>query len=215
MVDSGAVCLTVLDAPNRDRQAERREATRQEILSAAWAVAREHGLAQLTLREVADRVGMRAPSLYTHFASKNAIYDAMFADAWTQYLEVDEAAGAADSGSARAVLRQSARTFFDFAVADLARHQLMNQRTIPGFEPSPAAYAPAVAVLDRFRLLLAGLGVRSEEDVDLCTAMIGGLVDAQLANDPGGDRWGRLLDRAVDMLADNLGLPPDNSEEPS
>ena len=59
---------------------------RQEILSAAWAVAREQGLAQLTLREVAERVGMRAPSLYTHFASKNAIYDAMFADAWTQYL---------------------------------------------------------------------------------------------------------------------------------
>jgi hypothetical protein len=91
----------------------------------------------------------------------------------------------------------------------------MNQRTIPGFEPSPESYAPAVAVLDRFRSQLADLGVAREEDVDLCTAMIGGLVDAQLANDPGGDRWGRLLGRAVDMLADNLGLPPDNSEEAS
>ncbi len=204
----------MLDAPNRDRQAERREATRQEILSAAWAVAREQGLAQLTLREVAERVGMRAPSLYTHFSSKHAIYDAMFADAWTQYLEVHEA-GAVESGSARAALRQVARAFFEFATADLARHQLMNQRTIPGFEPSPESYAPAVAALDRFRSQLAGLGVRSEEDVDLCTAMIGGLVDAQLANDPGGDRWGRLVDRMVDMLADNLGLPPDNSEEAS
>jgi AcrR family transcriptional regulator len=215
MAGAGAVCLTVLDAPNRDRQAERREATRQEILSAAWAVAREHGLAQLTLREVADRVGMRAPSLYTHFASKHAIYDAMFADAWTQYLEVATSVGAVDTGSARAVLRESARTFFTFAVADLARHQLMNQRTIPGFEPSPEAYAPAVAALDGFRSLLADLGVRREEDVDLCTAMIGGLVDAQLANDPGGDRWGRLVDRMADMLADNLGLPPDNSEDES
>ena len=92
----------MLDAPNRDRQAERREATRQEILTAAWAVAREQGLAQLTLREVAERVGMRAPSLYTHFASKHAIYDAMFADAWTQYLEVYEARSV-ESGSARAV----------------------------------------------------------------------------------------------------------------
>jgi AcrR family transcriptional regulator len=205
----------VLDAPNRDRIAERREATRQEILAAAWAVAREQGLSQLTLREVAARVGMRAPSLYTHFASKHAIYDAMFADAWTQYLEVDEAAGAVELMSARAALRHSARTFFEFAVADLARHQLMNQRTIPGFEPSPEAYAPAVAVLDRFRSQLAGFGITSEEDVDLTTAMIGGLIDAQLANDPGGDRWGRLVDRMVDMLADNLGLPPDNSEEAS
>jgi len=204
----------VLDVPNRDRQAERREATRHEILVAAWAVARKQGLAQLTLREVAERVGMRAPSLYTHFSSKHAIYDAMFADAWTQYLEVHQA-GAAESGSARAVLRQVARAFFDFATADLARHQLMNQRTIPGFEPSPESYAPAVAVLDRFRAQLADLGVTREEDVDLCTAMIGGLVDSQLANDPGGDRWGRLVDRMVDMLADNLGLPPDNSEEAS
>ncbi len=203
----------MLDVPNRDRQAERREATRQEILSAAWAVAREQGLAQLTLREVAARVGMRAPSLYTHFASKHAIYDAMFADAWTQYQEAYDGAGAAGSGSARAVLRRGARSFFEFAVADLSRHQLMNQRTIPGFEPSPESYAPAVAVLERFRAQLADSGVTNEEDVDLCTAMIGGLVDAQLANDPGGDRWGRLLDRAVDMLADNLGLPPDNPEE--
>jgi len=172
-------------------------------------------LAQLTLREVAARVGMRAPSLYTHFASKHAIYDAMFADAWTQYLEAYDGASAPGSGSARALLRRGARSFFDFAVADLARHQLMNQRTIPGFEPSPESYAPAVAVLDRFRAQLADSGVTSEEDVDLCTAMIGGLVDAQLANDPGGDRWGRLVDRMVDMLADNLGLPPDNHEETS
>jgi len=113
------------------------------------------------------------------------------------------------------VLRHSARTFFDFAVADLARHQLMNQRTIPGFEPSAEAYGPAVAVLDRFRSQLAGFGITNEEDVDLATAIIGGLVDQQLANDPGGDRWSRLVDRVVDMLADNLGLPPDNPEETS
>src|SRR5215203_1310799 len=171
----------MLGTPTRNRISERREATRREILAAAWDIAREVGLAQLTLREVAERVGMRAPSLYTHFSSKHAIYDGMFADAWTQYLEVHQA-GAVESGSARTVLRQSARAFFEFATADLARHQLMNQRTIPGFEPSAESYAPAVAVLDRFSSQLADLGVTREEDVDLCTAMIGGLVDSQLAN---------------------------------
>jgi AcrR family transcriptional regulator len=203
----------VLDAPNRDRNAERREATRREILEHAWQLSREHGLAQLTLREVATRVGMRAPSLYTHFASKHAIYDAMFADAWTEYLELVRTTDAHRPSSPRATLRLSAHTFFDFAVADLARHQLMNQRTIPGFEPTPEAYAPAVQALDHFRAQLADLGVTREEDVDLCVALIGGLADSQLANDPGGDRWGRLVDRTVDMLADNLGLPPDDPEE--
>jgi Bacterial regulatory proteins, tetR family len=32
---------------------------------------------EFTLRALAERVGMRGPSLYTHFESKNAIYDAM------------------------------------------------------------------------------------------------------------------------------------------
>ena len=77
---------------NRDRIAERREATRREILDVAWQLARERGLSQLTLRDIAQRVGMRAPSLYSHFESKNAIYDAMFAAAWTECLAVMTAA---------------------------------------------------------------------------------------------------------------------------
>jgi hypothetical protein len=57
------------------------------------------------------------------------------------------------------------------------------------------------------RAALAAQNVTRQADVDLCVAVIGGLIDAQLANDPGGDRWSRLLDRAIDMLADNLGVP--------
>ena len=78
----------MLGTPIRDRQAERREATRAEIIAAAWAIAEEKGLAGLTLRDVALAVGMQAPSLYSYFASKNAIYDAMFGQAWTDYLNV-------------------------------------------------------------------------------------------------------------------------------
>ena len=75
----------MLDVPRRDRTAERREATRREIVEVAWALAQEQGLAGFTMRDVAERVGMRAPSLYTHFESKHAIYDAMFGQAWSDY----------------------------------------------------------------------------------------------------------------------------------
>ena len=196
----------MLGTPKRDRQTERREATRQEILAAAWAAAREHGLAQVTLRGVADRVGMQAPSLYSHFESKNAIYDAMFGQAWAEFLESSLAGETPPPRTARSALRRYARLFFDFAVADLARHQLMNQRTIPGFVPSEQSYAPAVAVIRLLRERVASYGISRDQDVDLFTAIIGGLVDAQLANDPGGERYARLLDRAIDMYADNLGL---------
>jgi len=194
-------------APNRDRRAERREETRREILDAAWLIARQEGLPGVTLRAVAARVGMRAPSLYSHFASKNAIYDAMFGQAWTEF---DAAAAAGYPGlpaSPRAALTGAAKLFFDFAVSDLARYQLMNQRTIPGFEPSPESYAPAVRALGRLRSLLADLGLRDPAALDLFTAVTGGLIDQQLANDPGGTRWERLLGRVVGMYATEMGLP--------
>jgi AcrR family transcriptional regulator len=200
------ILLTMLAGAKRDRVGERRAATRREILDAAWAIARESGLAQVTVRDVAEQVGMRAPSLYRHFESKNAIYDAMFADSWKACLYVMTEATRTPPTSARATIRLYARTFFDFAVADLARHQLMNQRTIVGFEPSAESYAFAIETLETVRTGLASCGVTRPEDVDLYVAIGGGLIDAQLANDPGGDRWSRLLDRTFDMFADNLGI---------
>ena len=195
----------MLGTPIKDRAAERRLATRREILDAAWEMARGRGLSQITLRELARQVGMQAPSLYSHFASKNAIYDAMFAQAWTECLEVMSAAAEPPARGRRAALRLFARTFFDFAVSDLARHQLMNQRTIVGFDPSTESYAVSMAVLDILRNNLAPHGVTRQQDIDLYVALVGGLIDAQLANDPGGDRWGRLLNRTIDMFDHNLG----------
>ena len=196
----------MLGAPNRDRKTERRSGTRREIIDAAWRVAREKGLAHVTLREVAGLVGMRAPSLYTHFASKNAIYDAMFGDAWTQFLEYIEAAEFGAPTDSRAAMRYYARVYFDFAVAFPARHELMSLRTIPGFTPTAEGYAPSVAVMEGFVARMARHGVSKQDDLDVFVAIVSGMVDTQLANDPGGDRWSRLLDRAIDMLADNVGI---------
>jgi len=152
---------------------------------------------------------MRAPSLYSHFASKHAIYDAMFGQAWATYEEVATAHLATLPPHPRTAAKELARFFFDFAVADLARNQLMNQRTIPGFEPTAESYAPAVRVLEQGVRTLAELGVTDRDHFDIYVALIGGLADQQLANDPGGDRFGRLLDRAIDMWADAVGLDPE------
>jgi AcrR family transcriptional regulator len=149
---------------------------------------------------------MRPPSLYSHFESKNAIYDAMFAAAWSECLVVMTAAEASTPASPRAAIGHIARAFFDFSASDISRYQLMNQRTIFGFEPSAESYVPAVATLEVLRAALAAQNVTRQADIDLCVAVISGLIDAQLANDPGGDRWSRLLDRAIDMLADNVGI---------
>jgi AcrR family transcriptional regulator len=187
----------VLGTPSLSRIAKRRAETRREILDAAWAVAREQGLGSLTLREVALRVGMRPPSLYSHFESKDAIYDAMYGQAWRDFMDLIRDRVLPDEP--RAALLEIWETFFDFSVADLARYQLMNQRSVPGFVPSKENYAPAIEVFERLRHELATFGIRDEADIDLFTALSGGLVDQQLANDFGGDRWRRQLPRVIDM----------------
>jgi hypothetical protein len=53
--------------------------------------------------------------------------------------------------------------------------------------------------------------VSTQDDIDLFVAIVGGMVDTHLANDPGGDRWSRLLDRAIDMFADNVGITNERS----
>jgi len=197
--------------PKRNRLAERREATRLEILDAAWETAHQNGLAGLTLREVADRVGMQPPSLYSHFASKNALYDAMFEQAWRTLL--DEIPGWVEQLPAepRARLIKDAELYFDFAVADLARHQLMDTQIIPNFKPSPQAYAASV---EAYSTMGTYLPISDQDDIDIYTALIAGLCAQQLANDPGGQRWRRLIPRVINMFADSLGLPPSAESAP-
>jgi AcrR family transcriptional regulator len=184
--------------PIRDRRAERREATRVEILEAAGELIRQHGVAGLGLRDLGQQVGMRAQSLYSYFESKDAIYDALFQQGAAELLERTLALELADDP--RVNVRRMARLFFDFCVEDQARYQLLFQRTIPGFEPSPESYAPSVEVLEINRQGLVDAGGTDPRDLDLLTGLVTGLVDQQLSNDPGGDRWYRLLGDALDMF---------------
>ncbi|HEY5842869.1 MAG TPA: TetR/AcrR family transcriptional regulator, partial [Mycobacterium sp.] len=119
----------MLDVPNRDRQAERRSATRAEILQAARDLCAANGLASLSLRELAQQIGLKAPSLYSYFESKNAIYDALFAQGSQQLLD-----GRPEPipGDLLDGIRSIMGYFVEFCVADPVRYQLLFQRTIPG-----------------------------------------------------------------------------------
>jgi AcrR family transcriptional regulator len=183
-----------------DRRAERHGATRNRILPSAWSLARDRGLAGWSLRDVASEVGMRAPSLYGYFDSKNALYDAMFAEGYTALLTRIEATSR--QGGAGEVLHRAAHLFFDFSVEDPARYQLLFLRTVPGFTPTADSYLHAQRVLGELAAVLAAAGVGNPHQVDLWTALLTGLASQQISNDPGGERWQRLIDPAVDMLLD-------------
>lgn len=170
------------------------------IVATAWDLARAHGIGGLSLHALAREVGIRQPSLYAYFESKHALYDAMFDDGNRQLLERLDALEL--PGDRRAAVKAFMRAFVDFAVEDPARSQLLFQRPIPGFEPSAESYEHAQAVLSRAVDLLQAAGLESQADVDCFVAMVAGLIDAQISNDPAGDRWTRHLDRLTDMYLD-------------
>ena len=156
----------------RDRRRDRHEATKREILDTAWSMVRADGLAALSLRALAHAVDMEPQSLYTYFASKNALYNRMFADGNQELARRFADAEIADE--ARSALRAVASTFVEFAAQDPARYQLLFLRTIPGFQPSPESYATAVEVLASVRTILTRAGLRNEADFDLWTAVVAG-----------------------------------------
>jgi len=186
------------EIPTRDRRVERHEATKAEILEAAWELVRTEGLAALSLRDLAGRVGMRAPSLYSYFDSKNGIYDAMYAQGSLEFVEGE--ALVPRTGDLLTDLKAGLRYFIGFCTKDPARYQLLFQRTIPGFEPSPESFAISVESLAAISARLAAMGMDHPHDIDLMTAMGTGLTDQQISNDPGGERWSRLVDEAAEML---------------
>lgn len=197
------MAATTAPATPRGRREAQRERTRAEILSAAWGLVRSQGLSGLSMRDLGEAVGMRAQSVYSYFPSKDAIYDAMFRQGYEDF-HAWMATG--DDGALTPLDRfhRMAHRFFDFCTTDSVRYQLLFQRTIPGFEPSPGSYAVALGALDALAGEFAAIGITDPAAVDLATAVFTGLTSQQIANDPGGDRWERLVDRAVSMLLTDL-----------
>jgi AcrR family transcriptional regulator len=144
---------------------------------------------------------MRQPSLYSYFDSKLALYDSMFADGnWRLLQQLDLVKLPRDP---RAALKRFLAEFVAFALEDPARYELLFERHIPGFTPSVTSYALAEEVLGRVYRLISEAGVTEPGDIDCIVAMVAGLMQAQLSNDPGGNRWIRHLNRLVDLYVDD------------
>src|SRR5690242_17853016 len=111
----------MLGTVGTDFRARKRGRARQEIVDAAWALARRDGVAALSLRDLAEEVGMRAPSLYTYFPSKNDLYDAMFADGMRAF--ADQIQSSPVGRTPLETLKHRARTFLRASLEDPVRYE--------------------------------------------------------------------------------------------
>jgi AcrR family transcriptional regulator len=112
----------------------------QEILAAASDLLEREGQA-LSMRKLADRVGIRAPSLYKHFPSKHALEAALISQGFEQQGALFEAA-LADSPQPIVAM---AGAYREFARAHPHLYRLMYDRSLdrallaPGSEDRAAA----------------------------------------------------------------------------
>jgi AcrR family transcriptional regulator len=189
----------------------RRRSARDAIVDAAWALVGEQGLAGLSLRDLARQAGITTPTVYAYFESKNAIYDAMFGQAAAEFAET--MGNNYESENPRDLLVAVVRRFFEFCTSNTPRYQLLFQRTLPSFEPTPESYAPMVRALGDAQSWLGLNGITEARHLDMWTALITGLVDQQVSNDPGGNRWARLVDESIDMFLAHCG-PTADSKRP-
>ncbi|MEO5837357.1 MAG: TetR/AcrR family transcriptional regulator [Acidimicrobiales bacterium] len=199
-----------------DRRGRRHAVKRARIIGQAWSLARRDGLAGISLRDLAESVDLRQPSLYAYFESKLGLYDLMFQDGQQQLL--DRCVAREPLADAREELVANVEDLVRFSSEDTVRHQLLFQRTIPGFEPSEAAMEPAQRFVELMTERLRAAGAHEQNDVDLFSAIVSGLAHQQVANDPGGDRWIILARRVVQMFLgdiDRRSTHPSNIEHPT
>jgi len=209
--------------PALDRRARRRQETIEEILDIAQTVMTEEGVNALSLSEVARRLGVQPPSLYKYFDSLMAVYDALFERGQRLHYEtLRDAAATAEPGlpTLHALFEASGR----WCLANSPIAQLLFFRPVPGFEPTAAAMAPSVEMIQLQRDALTdavaegqlGDGADSDEAIHVLSVFISGTVGQSIANEPelpwGTGRYSPLLHRLIDLLVE---LYPPGDEEPA
>jgi AcrR family transcriptional regulator len=113
----------------------------REIASAALALLEEEGAGGLSMRRLAERIGIRAPSIYKHFPDKRALETAIISLGFELQAEAFERAveGADDP------LPALGRAYRRFGLEHPHLYRLMTERELDREQLAPGAEARAAA----------------------------------------------------------------------
>jgi AcrR family transcriptional regulator len=116
-------------------------ARRSEVVTAALAILEEHGHEAVTMRAIAERLGIRAPSLYKHVADKDALEVALIAEGlhdWAGHFS------AAVQGSGDP-LGDLAAAYREWATRRPHLYRLMTEKPMPRDQLPPGLESAAAA----------------------------------------------------------------------
>jgi len=112
----------------------------KEIVAAARELLEEEGPDALSMRRVADRLGIRAPSIYKHLPDKRALEAAIVSDAFEETAELFEKAAAADDP-----VVGIAAAYRSWALEHPHLYRLMTERPLDREHLTPGAEERAAA----------------------------------------------------------------------
>lgn len=169
-----------------------RSARRGEVVHEARRLLEEEGPDALTMRRLAERLGMQAPSLYKHVASKGELEAAIVASAFEEQADTFERAlAAAGAPAGPKALRALAAAYREHALVSPHLYRLVNARPLDrsalpaGLEARAAAPLVAAAGGDGTRaraawafahgMVMLELDRRFPEGADLDAAWAAGV----------------------------------------
>jgi len=181
----------------RERRQRNHEEMRVGILEVAREIMREQGVAALSLNEIARRVGITPPALYTYFSGKMALYDALYRMGIRLFIEAEEELRATTAPDWERI-----GAWFALRLALAEKHpdlyHLVFDVPIPGFVLTPES-------LDEVRLLY-----------DVTVWSIGDVIEAEVMrpNLPPEEATHLLITMRLGLVAAHVGKhrlvsPPD------
>lgn len=174
---------------------------RDDVITAGLAVLDEAGPAHLTLRAVADRLGVRAPSLYSHVDGIDGLRRLLAVAVTRQF---GEALGRSVMGrSGDDALEAFARTYRRWALDHPGRYELT---LLPLTEPAERR-AAGRAAYDALNAVLAGYGLTGTDAARAGRALraaLHGFASLEAADNLGRDSHDASFEHLVRLLVDGI-----------
>lgn len=194
------------------RPREHGDATRDALLRLAGQVLTNEGAAGLSVRRLADEVGVSTRAIYSLFGSKEGLVRAMFVEGFEGLAAaLDEVVQTEDSAADLVALGHAYRAS---ALARPHLYAVMFDCPVPEFEPSGEDDALAIGTLRRLiegvqRARAAGRIVVGEDEATYALwGLVHGLVSLELAGVPPGVDADAVAQAAIAGLVAGLGQDP-------
>jgi AcrR family transcriptional regulator len=116
------------------RRERLREATREEITTAAWKQIADQGVTSLSLRAIAREMGITAPGLYRYYPSRDDLVTVLIIGAFNSFSMTPETSRDAckpDDHVAR--FRAVCKAYFHWAISNPQKYALIFGTPVPGY----------------------------------------------------------------------------------